>query len=220
MDKDGYLLSGRWGLEEGPEPIITTPKGGVGWVIWKFNGYAKQTATISGRGETSSFLRRLKRTDGQQRNEIWVRNRARTKSNSGWGESNRPTLFRTQFHDPIPPDKDFSGLGEHTGARCSHRSTLRGQPIRILYSFYSFDKQLLYASRVPALSQGLGHFGEQNLQKPLSSRICIPGGSFTPHLADEARLRMWLVPWDKSCLGRAASGNWLKNTCQKMRQRG
>lgn len=184
VDRDGYLLSGRWGFEERPEPIITTRKGGMGWVIWKFNGSAKQTATIFSRREINSFLRRLKRMDGQQRNEIWMRNGTRTRSNSGWGERNRPTLFRTQeFSDPIPFDKNFSGLGEHTGARWSHRGTLIGQPIRIIYSFYSFNKQLLYASCVPALLQGLGHFCEQNPQKPISSWIYIPGGSFTPHLA-------------------------------------
>lgn len=70
MDPDGYLLPGRWGFEEGPEPIITTHKGGMGWVIWKFDGYAKPTATISSRRETKSFLRRLKRMDGQQRDEV------------------------------------------------------------------------------------------------------------------------------------------------------
>lgn len=87
---------------------------------------------------------------GQQRNEIWMRNGAETRSNGGWGERNRPTLFRTQeFSDPVPSDENFSGLGEHTGARWSHRGTLRGQPIWIIYSFYSFNKQLLCASAIP-----------------------------------------------------------------------
>lgn len=110
-------------------------------------------------------------------------------------------------------------LKEPPGAQGSHRVIFKRPDCQNLLFIHSANSycmptmcQNYFRACVPLLTK-LTIFS-WNLH---SRAICCSTSSLT-HQVGQRQLP-WLVPHDKSCLGRTASGSW-ENTCQEMSWRG